>query len=96
MVSLTILLPTRCARAWAPRDKFQHDNYERINAGAISYLEKRYATKAGTLAESDHLIFFLNEQPSSDRFPIEKPYVMAVGQAYDLVAAKPSVVQLVK
>lgn len=79
-----------------PRDRFQHDNYERINAGAISYVEKRYATKAGTLAEGDHLIFFLTEEQPVEGFPVTEPYVMATGQAYDLVAAKAAVLQLVK
>ncbi len=79
-----------------PRDKYQHDHYELIQAGAVSFAEKRYATKAGTLAEGDHLIFFLNEYLPADDFPVPKPYVLAVGQAYDLVAAKPAVMQLVK
>jgi len=32
----------------------------------ISFVEKRYATKVGTVAEGDHLIFFLNEHPPAD------------------------------
>ena len=83
-------------QAFDPRDKYQHDHYEAIQAGAMSFAEKRYATKAGTLAEGDHLIFFLNEEPPADNFPLPHPYVLAAGQAYDLVAAKAAVMQLVK
>ncbi len=82
-------------QAFDPRDKYQHDHYEQIRAGVISFVEKRYATKVGTVAEGDHLIFFLNEHPPAGDFPLPHPYVLAVGQAYDLVANKAAVAQLV-
>ncbi len=56
-------------RAFDPRDKYQHDHYEQIQAGVVSFVEKRYATKAGTVAEGDHLIFFLNE-PGVGELPV--------------------------
>lgn len=83
-------------QAFDPRDKYQHDHYEQIEAGAISFVEKRYATKAGTVAECDHMIFFLDEYPPSDDFPLPHPYILVVGQAYELVASKAAVLQLVK
>ncbi len=83
-------------QAFDPRDKYQHDHYEQIEAGWMSFVEKRYATKVGTVAEGDHMIFFLDEYPPSDDFPLPHPYVLAVGQAYDLVASKAAVVQLIK
>lgn len=82
-------------QAFDPRDKYQHDHYESIRAGVISFAEQRYATKADTMAEGDHLIFFLSEQPTMEGFPLEHAYVLAAGQAYDLATLKPTVLQLV-
>lgn len=81
--------------AFDPRDKYQHDQYESIRAGVISFAEQRYATKADTMAEGDHLIFFLHEQPTIEGFPLEHASVFAAGQAYDLATLKPTVLQLV-
>ena len=81
-------------QAFDPRDLFQHQHYKLIQAGVISFAEQRYATKAESLAEGDHLIFFLNEQPPLNGFPVEHAYVFVVGQGYDVAAQKSAVVQL--
>lgn len=82
--------------AFDPRDLFQHEHYKLIRAGVISFAEQRYPTKAESIAEGDHLIFFLNEQPPLAGFPIAHAFVFAAGQAYDVVAQKAAVVQLVR
>ncbi len=83
-------------QAFDPRDLFQHQHYQLIRAGVISFAEQRYPTKAENIAEGDHLIFFLNEQPPLKGFPVEHAYVFAAGQAYDVVAQKAVVVQLLR
>jgi hypothetical protein len=83
-------------QAFDPRDLFQHEHYKLIRAGVMSFAEQRYATKAANVAEGDHLIFFLNEQPPLPAFPVEHAYVFAVGQAYDVLAQKAAVLQLLR
>jgi hypothetical protein len=74
-----------------PQDMFYHEHAEMIAAGVISFVDRRYPTKAGKIAAGDQLIFFIAAPQKSGKSPIAGAYFLTCGQAYDTLAIKSAV-----
>jgi hypothetical protein len=74
-----------------PQDMFYHEHAQMIAAGVISFVDRRYPTKAGKIAAADRLIFFIAAPQKAGKSPIAGAYFLTCGQAYDTLAIKSAV-----
>jgi hypothetical protein len=74
-----------------PREMFYHEHADMIAAGVISFVDRRYPTKALEIKVGDRLIFFLAAPAKSGKPPIAGAYILTCGQAYDTLAVRSAV-----
>lgn len=74
-----------------PQEVFYHDQAKLIAAGVISFVDRRYPTKARKIEVGDGLVFFMVAPEKSGKSPLTGAYFLTCGQAYDTLAVKSAV-----